>query len=261
MTVIDVAVSPGSLTIVACDTVRTLLTQLGDDDRDGGPLARVLQLFAPFRDRDCVTCFRVTGPLAKLARRDVAPDRDDGSDRVGNGDAVADLTMLGYVECRDLLDEISTASYLDEGRCLTVVRVLRAFSVCTVHYHWTGCSRGPADQWEIVGRTGIVWPGTYLRGQVGDYYLRDVGVVYAGPLDLDTDPLAAAVHAATNVFTCHAVCDGCHADWYGKDGSSRFHADHASADFDFADGRRIHNNTIQCPEPLCVTGRVRFTIS
>jgi hypothetical protein len=258
---IDMAVEPGSLTVDAYDTIRALLTQLRDDDRDGGTLARVLHLFPPFRDPDGATGFRVTGPLAKVTRRDVAPGRDDGPDRVEVGDTLTDLTKLGYVECRDLLDEASAVSYLDQGRYLTAVRVLRAFYVTTVHYHWTGRHLGRADQWDVVGRTGIVWPGTYLLGQVGDYHLRDVGLVYAGPLNLDTDALALAWHDTMNVFTCHAVCDNCHADWYGQDGSWRFHAHRATADLDFGDAARIQNNTIRCPEPRCATGRVRFTLS
>ena len=86
------------------------------------------------------------------------------------------------------------------------------------------------------------------------------GFVRLGGPDLDTEWLFYAIADGSNVSRCHAVCDSCGADWYADGGSWRFTANHARGDLDFRDARRVADNTIMCPEPLCLTGRVSFTV-
>jgi len=118
----------------------------------------------------------------------------------------------------------------------------------------------PADARDIVSRSEVIWPGVYVHGTVGDYQRRHVGVVYAGPTDLDTDALIDAIRTESDVCTCHASCDTCDADWYAHDGSRTFDANRAHTSFDFDSARRPNRNTVVCPEPLCVSGRAGFTV-
>ncbi|MBE3206695.1 MULTISPECIES: hypothetical protein [Parafrankia] len=190
----------------------------------------------------------------------MAPETVDGPAHLDDADGLRGLEKLGYLTVHDLAYETSSASYLDEGRSLTAIRVLRPFHTVGVVYRWRRALIGPADEWDIVTQPGVIWPGVYVHGAVGDYRSRDVGLVYAGPPELDTDALIYAIREDSDVFTCHAVCDRCGADWYAHDGSWIFRAIRAHADFDYSDARRHDGTTVMCPEPLCVAGRVGFVV-
>jgi len=206
------------------------------------------------------TTLYVTDALTRIGSADLAPHNPDGPDVLEPADQPRQLEQLGYLTLHDLIDDTSTGSYLDEGRRLTAIRVLRPFHCVEVHYRWRHALIGPADEWTILARSGVIWPGLYVHGVVGDFATRDVGLVYAGPVDLDTDAMIYGILEEFSVHRCHARCDRCGADWYADSGDWTFHAHRAHGDFDYATARRHHQNTVMCPEPLCLSGRVSFTV-
>ncbi|MEX5635568.1 hypothetical protein [Parafrankia sp. FMc2] len=246
------------LSVDAQDTVTEILNRFRVADAPA--LANVLRMTNRPGGYDGDTGLYIADALTKIDREDVAPETVDGPAYLDDTDGLRELEKLGYLTVHDLAYETSSASYLDEGRSLTAIRVVRPFHTAGVVYRWRRALTGPADEWDIVTRPGVVWPGVYVHGAVGDYRSRDVGLVYAGPPELDTDTLIYAIREDSDVFTCHAVCDRCGADWYAADGSWTFRANRAHTDFDFDDARRHHGTTVMCPEPLCVDGRVSFTV-
>ncbi|WP_322750980.1 MULTISPECIES: hypothetical protein [unclassified Frankia] len=256
---VPTCLASGSISVDATDTVRAILDSVREADAPA--LATILRRAARPGSVDTATSVYVADAFTKIRRGDVGPRSVDGPDCLEETDTLRELEKLGYLEFDDLAYETSDDTYLDEGRALTALRVLRPFCVVTVVYRWTRGQLGPADQWDIVNHSGVVWPGTYVQGTVGDFRQRDVGVVYAGPLDgVDTDALRYAIREGSDVYTCHAVCDSCDSDWYAADGSWAFRRNTAAHDFDFDDARRITNGTIMCPEPLSLSGRVGFTV-
>ncbi|ONH25187.1 hypothetical protein [Pseudofrankia asymbiotica] len=255
---VETRVDRHELSVDAQDTVTKILSSVRVADAPA--LATVLQMIRQPGGHDPDTSLFVADALTKIDHGDVSPADADGPVCLAIADGMRELERLGYLTVHDLADETSSASYLDEGRSLTAIRVLRPFHTVGVVYRWRRALLGPPDSWDIVTRPGVIWPGVYVRGAVGDYRLRDVGLVYAGPPELDTDALIYAIRDESDVFTCHAVCDSCGADWYADDGSWIFRANRAHADFDYNDARRHDGTTVMCPEPLCVSGRVSFTV-
>ena len=246
------------LSVDAQDTVTEILNSV--KVADAPALATVLRMTNRPGGYDGDTSLYVADALTKIGREDVAPGTVDGPAYLDDADGFRELEKLGYLTVHDLAYETASASYLDEGRSLTAIRVRQPFHTVGVVYRWRRALIGPADEWDIVTRPGVVWPGVYVHGAVGDYRSRDVGLVYAGPPERDTDALIYAIRDESDVFTCHAVCDRCGADWYAADGSWIFRANRAYADFDYSDARRHDGTTVMCPEPLCVDGRVSFTV-
>ena len=252
-----------TLSVDARDTVTEILNSVRVADAPA--LTSVLRLTRQSGAYDTDTSLFVADALTKIGHEDVSPADADGPVCLAVADGMRELEKLGYLTVHDLADETSTGRYLDEGRILTAIRVHRAFHTVEVvyrwrRYRWRRPLIGQADGWDIVNDPGVVWPGMYVHGTVGDYRSRDVGVVYAGPPNLDTDALIYAIRDESDVSTCHAVCDTCGADWYAHDGSWTFRADRAHADFAFGDARRHDGATVPCPEPLRVAGRVAFTV-
>ncbi len=255
---VETRVAYHELSVDAQDTVTEILNSVRIADAPA--LASVLRLTDRPGGYDADTSLYVADALTKIGWEDVAPGTVDGPAHLDNAEGLRELEKLGYLTVHDLAYETSGSSYLDEGRSLTAIRVLRPFHTVGVVYRWRRALIGPADQWDIVTRPGMVWPGVYVHGAVGDYRSRDVGLVYAGPPELDTDALIYTIREDSDVFTCHAVCDRCGADWYADGGSWIFRANRGHVDFDFGDARRHDGNTVMCPEPLCVSGRVGFTV-
>lgn len=252
-------VDSGSICVDATDTVRAVLDSLAVADAPA--LEKILHQNPGRGSFDTATDFYVADAFTKVCHADVGPNSIDGPESLDETDPVRELEKLGYLEVDDLVYETSDNTYLDEGRSVTALRVLRPFDVVTVVYRWTRGQLGPADQWDVVNHSGVVWPGVYLLGAVGDYQQRDVGVVYAGPVDgFDVDGMRYAVREESDVSTCHAVCGRCGSDWYADDGSWLFGRHTATRDFDFGVARRVADDTVMCPEPLCLSGRVAFTV-
>lgn len=254
----SVEVSPYYLTVDSVATIKAVL-DTGDRER-GRTLCGVLREAMSNRS---VFIAPATGGID---REDFRPDIDGGPIAIDDRtvSAVLDrLSAAGHVAVSPAWVETSTEAYLSAARYVTLVRVLRPFSIVSVHYSWSHpAALGFADRWEIVDRSAAVLTGCYLVGEVGDIEPRLIGVSgFDGELADDDVPCWLAEIEGFGASRCAAGCDRCAAEWFAEAGSWEFRPDDGGAVawcFDDADGF-ADDGTIACP--ACHIGRVGFLIS
>jgi hypothetical protein len=265
----DVSVERYSLTICARDTVNSLL-----DCADHGRGARLDDALSSACEYRGTAAYAVT-PFMRVERDHFRPDAEDVWPSVGGrdeADVLHNLAKAGVVELDTVWRDTDGDSYLDEGRIITAVRVLRPFAVVQVAYRWDpGSIRYYADHWEITGRTRVVGMGTYVVGEIGDFRMSYVGAasidsarVNERGTDLDTLTCWAVEQQDFDASHCEAGCDDCGARWSAECGSWHFRphdfdgpAEVAAFDYDDAEDHDM-NDTIACPH--CHTGRAGFMV-
>ncbi|GAA3744540.1 hypothetical protein [Salinactinospora qingdaonensis] len=264
MTLLDVDVSRYSLTVDARDTIRAVLDS-GDGER-GSRFDEIMHVAS------CGEAAFAVPPSASVDRGDFRPGLPDDDDWPEIGDrhelaVLRNMERAGLAETYDLFSETIGESYLDEGRVLTVVRVLCPFTIVSVRYGWSGVLGAYADRWEITERTHTVQAGTYLVGHVGDFGMTYVGATgidaaCEGADDITDDVLFMWLVEQEGFLasSCLAGCDSCQGRWIAEAGSWHFRPDCARDvdDFDFDAIDDVDGATIACP--ACVTGRVGFLV-
>ncbi|GAA1748640.1 hypothetical protein [Streptomonospora arabica] len=267
MTIMDVDVARYSLTVDARETLSAVLAS--GNARRGAKLDRILQ--ASLCGVGTADAAFAVAPFVRVDDDDFRPGPDAGDDWPDVADrdesgVLAAMERAGLVETFDVFSEGVGTSYLNEGRVLTAVRVLRPFAVVTVAYRWTGARLGYADRWTITDRTPVVGTGTYLVGMVGDFamtYVGATGLDATGDEPGMSDDLLFMWLVEQEGFlasTCLAGCDACGGRWEADGGSWHFQPEYASdADaFDFDDTEDHDGDTVACP--CCATGRVGFLV-
>jgi len=255
---VSAEVAPYCLTVDSVETIEAVL-DCGDRER-GQTLREVLR--DAMSDRSTFIA-PATGSVDPEAFR---PGVDGGPVAIDDRTVSAGLDRLckaGYLTVSHVWAETPTEAYVSAARFITLVRVLRPFSVVSVRYSWSHpAAIGFADRWEITNRSAVVPAGRYLIGEVGDMQPRLIGVSgFDGELADDDVTCWLAEVEGFGASRCSAGCEHCRSEWTAEAGSWEFRPDDCAAvawRFDDADGF-AHDGTISCP--ACHIGRVGFFIS
>jgi hypothetical protein len=263
----NVTVDQYKISADAADTVRSVLGNIGDT-------ARGRRLSDAMRDmrQSQVTAYIV--PAWETIRpEDYLPEnpRFDSADPYGS--EVQSLVEAGFAESFDILHEDSSSTYLDEGRVMTGVRVLRDFVIQHVNYTWSADANfrlaryghSYADGWSLGYRSAIVKAGVYVIGETGDFRMDLVGASFLGE-DCDPESLFYTIMEDED-FGASRASAGCSADeghrWDAESGSWHFsgeYADGSAPDFDFDDADDFDaDETFACPVEGC-SGRVGVSV-
>ncbi|MGO1053249.1 hypothetical protein [Crossiella sp. CA198] len=221
-------------------------------------------------------------PYTPVPMADLRPDVPPRADRpdIAACDAAGVLHALartGLAEVRTVWSEPYTDAYLNTGRRLLAVHVLRPFVVLGVRYwhsrealdHLARTGHAYSDQWELTERSHIVPAGWYLVGLVGDLFFTLVGAA-AMNVDPDEHPDVVAERLGLRALDtegfgaehCQAECAACGSRWGAGSGSWLFRpeGDTTARGWDFDTlGEVSDNGTVPCPH--CKTGQVGFCIS
>ncbi|GAA2778897.1 hypothetical protein [Crossiella cryophila] len=274
MTCVYTHVSDYSLNVDAEETIRAVLAAA---DRPWGRRLNDALLLAGSE----ATAYAVApyAPVPVAALRPDVPPRADRPD-IAACDAAGVLRALagtGLAEVRTVWSEPYTDAYLNTGRQLLAVHVLRPFVVLGMRY-WHSrealdrlARHGYvySDRWEVTERSHIVPAGWYLVGLVGEFLFTLVGAA-AVAFDSDEHPDAVAERLALRALDtegfgaahCMAECRACGSRWCAESGSWLFRpegdTDARGWDFDTI-GEVSDTGTVPCPH--CKTGQVGFCVS
>ncbi|WP_148309628.1 hypothetical protein [Kutzneria albida] len=245
MTLSAVSVAPFSLTVSAVDTLRVVL-EGGDTAR--GQLLHDALTFATSEH----TAHPVAGdaPVRPQFPRVAADGSVVDVARLDAQDVVTALVDTGYLTARPVWSEPSHDAYLDQGRTVLVIHVLRQFTLTTTTVS------GQRD------RTVVTPVGWYLLALVGDHTSSLVGATGVDFEDAEAAGNWLVEQEEFGAAHCAAGCDCCGNRWQAEAGEGTFTPDEGDATlvwhFDDAKDVDEERNTIACP--ACGIGRVGFDI-
>ncbi|TDV44160.1 hypothetical protein CLV71_11469 [Actinophytocola oryzae] len=252
MSALEVSASRYSLTVDATQTFESLSdvaeNESGDRLRDALAMALTAKVtYATVADR-------------VVTSEDIRPGPGDSPDLTcmscpAPWSIVKTLESAGFLTAQNVLVELTGDTYLSEGRSVTIINVVKPFTVVTVDYGFSS-----SERWTATDQSDAVPAGWYLLGEVREHFDTKAIACAVGMNELPDDVVAWLFELeGFGASTCLAGCSSCGSQWRAESGDWTFHPDGCDVgSWVYDDADDFHADTIACPE--CETGRVGFTV-